>query len=80
MTTHRCIIYGLQGAGTRLVVEVPDYIAPIACTPAITSAKGSVERRLTVETILTGVSDKLRKPKGLHTNIKPVNGTKLALR
>lgn len=68
MSTHKCTVYGLTGAGSRLVIEVPDYIAPVACTPSVAS-----QNSIIVETVI-----KTRKS-SKDTRIKPVNGNRLVL-
>lgn len=70
--SHKCIVYGLNGAGSRLVIEVPDYIEPstaIASTPiSVSTNKVVIEHRIVT-----------RKPKSSSLNIKPTNGLRLTL-
>lgn len=69
---HTCIIYGLNGAGSRLIVTVPDTIPQeLPDAPASFSVR--------IETILH-TSPKAKRAPFKHTGLKPVNGTKLALR
>jgi hypothetical protein len=65
---HTCIVYGLNGAGSRLVVTVPDIIADVP------------ETLVKPNTLKITYTFKTRKPKGPNTGIKPVNGNRLALR
>lgn len=64
MSNHTCIIYGLSGAGSRIVVTVPDTIIPEPSTSTVR-----------IEHVL-----KTRAAKTPSRNIKPTNGNKLALR
>lgn len=64
MSKHKCIIYGLYGAGSRVTVELEAKDATIEPRPIPALPRSIVER-----VVITR-----------NKHIKPTNGTKLALR